>query len=506
MSKLSTRSRTTGLIAAALVAGSLITWSLISGAGEGEQSAAQGGNDQAAIEQARSLSRAFRSASREVLPTVVKVKTITTPRRVGGESTLDNPFRGTPCEDYFDEQVPGFRWRQIPDVPQPGLGSGVIIDPSGIVLTNNHVVEGADQVFVQLGDGRQFEVTDIKTDAESDLAVLRIKADESLPAAQLGDSDQLEIGDWVIAIGNPFELQQTVSAGIISGKARTLPDVRRARFLQTDAAINPGNSGGPLVDLDGRVVGINTAIFSRTGGYNGIGFAIPSNLAKWVTKQLIEQGTVSRAYMGVVISNISPEVAEKLDVLPNSGVVVERIGEGSPAEKAGVRKDDVIVAFDGRQVGTASDLQELVEQSPADSRHQLRILRDGKLQTLRVQVQAMPEDAELSLLPEPSDRAGSVAYYNDGELGLGVIELTDYWAEQSGYEGRSGVLVYHVDRDKIAAQAGLREGMLIVRVGEKPVKSVAEFKEAMQDQSLAKGITLELQTRQGRQTVTLQSS
>jgi len=247
-----------------------------------------------AVDQAKSLSRAFRAAAKKVLPTVVTVRTVVKPHEEKKGEPGQNPFKGTPFEDLFGDEVPGFNF-DVPETPELGLGSGVIIDASGIVLTNNHVVEGADEVVVRLADGRELPATDIKVDARTDLAVLRIKASEPLPAAPLGDSDKLEIGDWVIAVGNPFELEGTVSAGIISAKGRTLGSVGRARFLQTDAAINPGNSGGPLVNLDGEVVGINTAIFSRSGGYQGIGFAIPINLAKWVTPQLIRGGRVERA-------------------------------------------------------------------------------------------------------------------------------------------------------------------------------------------------------------------
>ena len=336
---------TAGLVAVTLIAGALITWSLVAGTGRGQQQVEPSTSDQVAIQQAKGLSRAFRAAAKQVLPTVVKVKTSTRPRQLRGRRQ-GNPFQGTPFEDFFDEQP----WYGIPDGPRPGLGSGVIIDPSGIVLTNNHVVENADKVSVQLGDGREFDAVEIKTDERSDLAVLRIQADASLPAARLGDSDQLEIGDWVLAVGNPFELEQTVSAGIISAKGRALDSVRRARFLQTDAAINPGNSGGPLVNLDGEVVAINTAIFSRTGGYQGIGFAIPINLAKWVTPQLIEKGTVARAYLGVTIADVTPALSEEVGVAPGAGIVVGMVGEGSPAEEAGIRTKDVITAFDGRPI------------------------------------------------------------------------------------------------------------------------------------------------------------
>ena len=232
------------------------------------------------------------------------------------------------------------------------MGTGVIVDKSGIVLTNNHVVNGADEVTVHLADGREFKAEEIKTDEQTDLAVLRIRgAGSLLEAATLGNSDDMQIGDWVLAVGNPFELEQTVSAGIISGKGRELGSVQRAKFLQTDAAINPGNSGGPLVNLEGEVIGINTAIASNTGGYQGIGFAIPSNKAKWVMNQLIKKGAVERAYLGVKIERRRASgVAEKLGVKPGEGVLVYEVMPKSPAAEAGFQE-----AGRGRRIRRSQD-------------------------------------------------------------------------------------------------------------------------------------------------------
>jgi serine protease Do len=506
MSQPGFRSRTAGLIAGTVIASSLISWTLITRVGQGQQNSPSAADAQA-IEQAKGLSRAFRYAAKQVLPTVVEVRTVVKPRPAGDSSTGENPFRGSPLEDFFGDQAPNFRFHGNPNAPRPGLGSGVIIDPSGIVLTNNHVVKDADEVKVHLGDGREFTVTEIKTDERSDLAVLRIEASETLPAARLGDSDQLEIGDWVLAIGNPFALEQTVSAGIISGKRRNLDSVQRTTFLQTDAAINPGNSGGPLVNLDGEVVGINTAIFSRTGGNQGIGFAIPANVAKWITPQLIKSGEVARAYMGVSIVAVDPKLSERLDVPLGAGVVVDVIGEGSPAEKAGLEKDDVIVSFDGHRIRTAPDLQELVERSPADSRHELSILRGGKPQTLPVVVKTMTKDFEAAMdRSRYGGRIGTSNFYQDRQLGLTVIDVTKAFAERFGHKGLAGVLIRDVDAERIGAQAGLRGGMLITQVGGKPVQNVAEYEAAVKQESLQDGITLEIHTNRGKQTVELKKS
>jgi serine protease Do len=516
MSRVRTRNRTAGLIVVSLAAGSLLTWTLITGVGQGQPNVAPGDNGARAIQQAESLSRAFRAAAAQVRPTVVKVTTTTKPpsttegRFRSGDPFGDVPF---PFRDFFGDDLPGFRWYGIPNVPRAGLGSGVIIDPSGIVLTNNHVIAEADEVKVQLGDGREFDVKEIKTDTRTDLAVLILDTKETLPAARLGDSDRLEIGDWVLAIGNPFELEQTVSAGIISGKGRSLGSAAdrvsrtRARFLQTDAAINPGNSGGPLVNLNGEVVGINTAIFSRTGGYQGIGFAIPSNLARWVTPQLIERGEVARAYLGVTIEDLDAQAAEELNLPLGAGVKVRTVGEGSPAEQAGLKKEDVILTFDDHKIGTTADLQELVERSPAGSQHELRIQRDGKPLTLQVLLKEMPTDFERAMTEsERGGLLGSSEFYQNRQLGLVAIDLSDEMADRLGYKGLSGALIVHVDGGRIAAQAGLREGMLITRVGDRPVKNAAEFGAAMEKESLERGVRLEIRTQSGTQTVMLQSS
>ena len=460
-----------------------------------------GPDESHAIEKAKTLSRAFRAAAKQVTPTVVKIKTTTRPQRSQrpeGRPPRVNPFQGTPFEDFFNDDSPDSPFRR--GRPQrEGLGSGVIIDPTGVVLTNNHVVEGADEVTIELSDGRQFQATDIKTDDQSDLAVLRIKVEGKLPAAVLGDSDKMEIGDWVLAIGNPFDLDLTVSAGIISGKSRILPSGRRAEFLQTDAAINPGNSGGPLVNLDGEVVGINTAIASSSGGYQGIGFAIPANLARWVTGQLIKTGTVQRAYLGVRIEEITAPLAQKLGVERAQGVLVAEVYPDTPAAKAGFREGDIILACAGHQVRNPRQLQEVVEQSPLGSTQQVDLLRDGKRLSLPVVVSPLPKELGAASVPSLGNRgrSGPSTPLSNRELGLQVADLTKDLAERLGYSGFSGAVVTAVDSDGIAGDAGIREGMLILRVGKKLVRSAAGFTDALQGESLQNGILLLIRTPDG---------
>jgi serine protease Do len=377
------------------------------------------------------------------------------------------------------------------------MGSGVIIEPNGTVITNNHVVAGADVVTVRLSDGREFKATDIKTDPSSDLAVLRLKDAKNLPAAKLGDSSELSIGDWVLAIGNPFNQQNTVSAGIISGMGRHLSSIERTEFLQTDAAINPGNSGGPLVNLDGEVVGINTAIASNSGGYQGIGFAIPSNQAKWVTRQLVERGSVERAYLGVKIAAVTPDLAQKLSVRAGEGVVVMDVVPKSPAAEAGVQQADVIVSFNGTSVKEPRELQELVERTPIGQERPLTIVREGKEQTLNLVAKALPKSVTVQSEDEDTAEEEPAAdnSFRDKKLGLEVADLSP--AEASQFDGQKGVLIQRVEPDSAAAQEGLRAGMLIRKVGRTPVTNVEEYAEAIKKNLDQNGVLLSVRTGAG---------
>ncbi len=385
------------------------------------------------------------------------------------------------------------------------MGSGVVIDKSGIVLTNNHVVAGADEVLVQLADGREFKGEDIKTDENSDLAIVHIKGAGSLPVARMGNSDNLEIGDWVIAIGNPFELEHTVSAGIISGKGRELGSIRRAQFLQTDAAINPGNSGGPLVNLDGEVIGINTAIASTNGSFAGIGFANPSNNAKWVVDQLIKKGSVERAYLGVAIGEVTRDLAEKVGVKHGEGVMVSEVFPGSPAADAGMQEGDVVVKFGERRVHGPHELQELVERVPLNSKQSLVVMRDGKPVTLTLTAKALPKNfGSVSGDEESSEAAPAAApTVESDKLGLEVADMTPADAAMPNFKGRNGVVIKKVEPDSPAAEQGLREGMLVMKVGSKWVKNVDEFKEAVKAESLKDGVMLLVRTQRGNHMVVL---
>jgi serine protease Do len=387
------------------------------------------------------------------------------------------------------------------------MGTGLIIDGTGVVLTNRHVVEGADEVIVRLHDDREFKATDIKTDPQTDLAVLHIDTKgEKLPAAHWGDSDKLSIGDWVLAIGHPFNLEATVSAGIISGKGRALDSVQRSNFLQTDAAINPGNSGGPLINLDGEVVGINTAIATNTGTYNGIGFAIPASTAKWVAGELMEHGRVRRAFLGVGIGEIGADLANRFGVKRREGVVVTEVHAETPAAKAGVEEGDVIMDFDGVRVGTPRELQALVEQAAINQDHKLNLLREGRPLELSIKLGELPETLG-ETRPASLDEEGSdeePQSFEAKDLGLEVSGMTAEVARQLGYDGRQGVLVSAVEVDSVAWREGLREGMLILKVGKQRVTDVKEFETALEGQSLAEGILLQVRTPQGNRFLVLE--
>jgi serine protease Do len=462
---------------------------------------------------ANSLSKSFREAARVALPSVVTIKSHTNAKKVSARGNQQfkfrgtpsqNPFKGTPFEDMFPQSPDGEDGQGWTTPPQDGVGSGVIIDSSGIVLTNNHVVQGADTVVVHLADGREFKATDIKTDPHSDLAVLRIQSDKSLPAGYLGNSDELSIGDWVIAIGNPFSLEQTVSAGIISGKGRELQSNHRMKYLQTDAAINPGNSGGPLVNLSGEVVGINTAIASNNGYYQGVGFAIPINHAKWVTEQLIKKGSVNRGYLGVQIGLMNDELARQFGVAKGQGVVVAEVYPKTPAAEANMQDGDVILKFAGQEVHSPRDVQELVERAPMNKAQPVEIIRDGKAMTLNIVIQSLPEDFGSNPRPRArveNDEPAAPKAFEAKELGLELGDLdTD---EAKAFAGYEGVLIRKVDNGSVAAEAGLRPGMLIRKVGRTPVKNLDEFEAAMKKASMKEGVMFQVRTELGNHFVVL---
>jgi len=452
---------------------------------------------------ANQLSSAFRAAAQEVLPSVVMIRTYS---KMGGRDEnlspfTENPFEGTPFEDMF--QDPSFRqfFRRGPMPPRvvQGLGSGVIIDPAGVILTNAHVVAQEGKVMVRLHDGREFDAVDVKTDPKTDLALVWIKGADNLKAAVLGDSDQVQVGDWVLALGQPFGLEGTVTAGIVSAKGRGLGIAFRENFIQTDAAINPGNSGGPLVNLDGEVIGINTAISTESGGYQGAGFAIPSNLAKFVATQLAETGFVRRGYLGVAIQPVEGALAEQLGVKPNEGVLVAEVYPNTPASEAGIKSGDVILSFAGKKVSSPNELQSFVEESEIDKPHDVQILRDGKRMTVKVTVREQPSEYGMERVPRRL-RGGDRAIPESesfAKLGIQVETLTSDVAKQLGVDVKEGVVITQVKPDSPAALAGLSEGTIIVEANRQKVSSVSELREALAAKPLSQGVLLRVITPEG---------
>lgn len=453
---------------------------------------------------ANQLSAAFRQAAQEVLPSVVMIRTFA---QAGGgrDQTLspfeEDPFQGTPFDDMLP---PEFRYffRRGPMPPRviQGLGSGVIIDPSGVILTNSHVVDEQGKVIVRLHDGREFPAVDVKTDPKTDLALVWIKGATGLKAAVLGDSDQVQVGDWVLALGQPFGLEGTVTAGIVSAKGRGLGLAVRENFIQTDAAINPGNSGGPLVNLDGEVIGINTAISTRSGGYEGIGFAIPSNLAKFVATQLAEKGVVRRGYLGVAIQPIEGDLASQLGVKPHEGVLVAEVYPNTPAAVAGIKSGDVILSFDGKPVSMPNELQSLVEEATIDAPHKVEILRDGKKTTLEVIVREQPAEYGMERVPGRLRRGGRALpkeNENFAKLGIQVETLTSDVAQQLGLDIKEGVVITNVTPGSPAQLAGLEEGMVIVEANRQKVTTVSDLTKALQAKPLSEGVLLRVVTPEG---------
>jgi serine protease Do len=399
----------------------------------------------------------------DAAPAVVHVRTVSVVNAADtgpdGSGDDDGPFG--PNGPFH-----GFR---MPRDPRGGggqtaraMGSGFVIRKDGIVLTNNHVVEHAKEITVALSDGRELPAKVLGRDPKTDLAVLKIESKDPLPVAKLGDSDALEVGDWVVAIGNPFGLNNTVTAGIVSAKGRAIGQGPYDHFIQTDASINPGNSGGPLFDEHGNVVGINTAIFSQGGGNIGIGFAIPINMAKELVPQLEEHGHVTRGWLGVSIQKLTPDLAESMGVADAHGALVAGVTPDSPAAKAGLTAGDVISRWDGKAVNQPEDLSTLVAGTPVGKTVPLEVRRDGKSRDLEVTVAKLAEE-------EVASDAGE---QHRGRWGLALRDLTPSERRERELEPGAGVLVTEVAPDSPAAEAQVKPGDVILQVNRHPVGSV----------------------------------
>lgn len=442
-------------------------------------------DDDAAIIQ--KASQAFTRVAKAAIPTVVFIKVEQTVTTSATPFHYNNPF-----ELFEDEMFRRFFGHRFPQMKpskkyrQTGWGTGFIISKEGHILTNHHVVGEADKIEVRLEDGRAFEAEIVGTDPKSDVALIRAKGADNLPVIPLGNSEDLEIGEWVMAIGNPFGLSHTLTVGVVSAKGRTSVGITDYEdFIQTDAAINPGNSGGPLINLRGEVVGINSAIFTRSGGYMGIGFAIPINMVKTIKEQLIAHGKVDRGYLGLGVQELTQELASYFNLESTEGVIIAQIDEDSPAGKYGLKRGDVLLEMDGKPVKSVGHFRNIIALSIPGTEIDLKIIRNGELQSFQVTLGSLSEVEDERLVSREVIE----------KIGFLVQELTDDLSAQFGYEGIEGVLISNVQAGSPAAIAGLRPGMLIIEANRTSVSDVAEFNKAFQLSKKSKKLLLLVRDR-----------
>lgn len=429
---------------------------------------------------AKDLGNAFVEVAKKVSPSVVSIrseKTITAQPWPFGEDF----FKGTPFEDFFEEyfkrQEPPMRRKQM------GEGSGVIVDPKGYVLTNNHVVAGADKLTIRLYDGKELKGTLRGTDPKTDLAVVHVEAND-LPVAKLGDSDKIQVGEWAIAIGSPFGLEKTVTVGVISAKGRAgLGTGTYEDFLQTDTSINPGNSGGPLVNIDGEVIGINAMIIWPG---QGIGFAIPINLAKRIMAELIETGKIRRPWVGIGVQNLTPELRKSFNLKEEVGVLISQVYKGSPAEKAGLDTGDIILEIDGVKVERGQDVVREVLKKKVGQKIQIVILRDGKRVEIPVTTAEMPSEPEKRAPVRPEMK---------GWFGLKVASVTTEIAKQLGLTKVEGVVIEGVEPGSAAQMAGLRRGDVILEVNRQTIKDENDYVQVLEKANPKEGVLLLINRR-----------
>jgi len=434
-------------------------------------------SEQAPIPSPSDFSRAFINVAKKVGPAVVNID-VREKVRQSAQGFEDMP------------QVPGFRQFQIPQqqVPQRGTGSGVIISQDGYILTNNHVAGNADLMKVTLADGREFKARRVGTDPETDLAVIKIDA-ENLPYAKLGDSDKLEQGEWVVALGSPFGLQKTMTAGIVSATGRALQGTYD-NYIQTDASINPGNSGGPLVNMSGDVIGINTMIVTRSGGSEGIGFSIPSNMAHKIYAELIRNGKVTRGYLGVNLKPVTPAVARSVGYHGTEGALVDDVTENTPAASAGLQSGDVITEFDGKPVASRQQLVQMVAETAVGKSVPVKYVRDGRVHTTAIKLGERP-DLTGNATPRPS--SGDEGRGAASKLGISVDDVTPVLVRQLHLKSSSGAVVEDITPGSPAQEAGLQQGDVIHRIGSTTVSNAQDLIRAVRQLRSEKEVVLQVE-------------
>jgi len=412
-----------------------------------------------AISEAPMVPANFSDLAEKVRPGVVNIQVVKKVKNVGFRDFPGNPFGGqNPFGDFFG---PFSQGNPPGGFEQRGVGSGFIMSREGYILTNNHVVEEADQIKVKLANGKEYEGKVVGRDPKTDLALVKIEGSSDLQPLKLGNSEDLKVGSWVVAVGSPFGLEQTVTAGIVSAKGRVIGSGPYDNFIQTDASINPGNSGGPLVNLKGEVVGINTAIIAEG---QGIGFAIPVNMAKEIASQLQNQGHVTRGWLGVNIQEVTPELAKSFGLKDNKGALVSQVVPNSPAEKAGIQQGDIILEFDGQEVSDSKELPRIVASTPVGKSVMVKLSRDGEVTDRQVKLGEMEEKAEVAKAPSTHKR-----------LGITVQNLTPEIAQGLGLKKETGVVVTQVEPGSPASDAGIQTRDVIREVDRKPVKDVEDF-------------------------------
>ena len=420
----------------------------------------------------------FSNLAESASPAVVNIRTVKTIK--GGGRVFRHFKKGPfgdddPMKDFFDRF---FDEDQKRDFKQRSLGSGFIIDKDGYIVTNNHVIDDADKIVVILNNEKEFEAQIVGRDKNTDLALIKIESNHNLPVLRFGDSDALKVGQWVVAIGNPFGLEQTVTAGIVSAKGRVIGSGPYDDFIQTDASINPGNSGGPLLNMEGEVIGINTAIIA---GGQGIGFAIPVNLAKNIIIQLKSTGEVTRGWLGVGIQDISEEVAEYYGIKEKKGVLVTEVFPGDPADLAGIKPKDIILSVNGKEVDTARQLTGMIADIGVGDTAQIKINRNGKTQTLDVKIAKREDNKILGRSTQEKEQA---------QIGIQVSEITPETARRFNLKDTSGVIVVGVDPESKAAEAGMQVHDVIREINHKNVASVSDFNKTINE--IPEGETINL--------------